>query len=71
MTKRLGSGEYERTDVEVKQSTVEARHKFLRILIQKNDDWAFDLLRLFNTDTLPKEFLDDEKIEHTIYFFLQ
>lgn len=70
MANRLGSGEYERVDVEIKQSTIEARYKLLQILKQKRSFWAIDLLCLFNRDTVPKEFLDIDKIDYTIHFFL-
>jgi hypothetical protein len=71
MGKRLGSGEYERADVDVKQSTIEARYKFLQTLSQRKSKWGSNLLRLFNHDAVPGEFLETEKIDATVYFFLQ
>jgi hypothetical protein len=70
MTKRLGSGDYERADVEVKQSDIEARYLFLKTLKNKRSYWAYDLLGLFNFDKRLREFLDLDKIDYTIHFFL-
>ncbi len=71
MAKRLGSGEYEIVDVEVKHSTIEARYNFLQTLFQRRGNWAIDLLRLFNSDNLPEKLLSNEKMEDTVHFFLQ
>ncbi len=70
MANRLGSGEYERVNVTVKQSTIEARYKFFQTLDQKRSDWAKNLLRLFNSDKAPKEFLEKENNDEIIRFFL-
>jgi hypothetical protein len=71
MAKRLGSGEYESTDVEIRQSAIEARYKFLQILRQRKGNWFYDLFRLFNSDIVPAELLGYEKIDDTVYFFLK
>ncbi len=70
MAKRLGSGEYERADVEVKQSKLEARYLFLKVLKAKRSLWAYNLLGLFNRDEVPKELLENDQIDSTIHFFL-
>lgn len=70
MSLRLGNGEYERIDVETKNSTFVARHKFLETLWKKRSDWAFDLLRLFNYEELPEELLTRECIDKTFISFL-
>ena len=70
MAIRLGSGEYESIDVALRQSTIEARYKFFQTLDQKRSDWAYDLLRLFNSDAVSKEFLEKENNDEIIPFFL-
>ncbi len=71
MANRLGLGEYESVDVEVRQPTLKARHIFLQVLQQRKNHLFFELLRLFNPDTLPKEFLDERIIDDTVYYFIQ
>lgn len=71
MSQRLGNGEFERADVEVRQSTLVARHKFLEILDKRKRNCLFDLVRLFDFNLVPTEFLDKERIDNTVYFFLQ
>jgi hypothetical protein len=70
MIRRLGDGEYERADVETKQSTLAARDIFLQTLFKTKDLWAFDLIKLFNSNEIPKKFLEDYKAENIVYFFL-
>ncbi|HEX9928937.1 MAG TPA: hypothetical protein VGB02_10425 [Pyrinomonadaceae bacterium] len=70
MSKRLGNGEFERADVEVRQSTLVARHKFLEILDKRKGNCLFELVRLFDFNFVPTEFLDKERIDNTVYFFL-
>lgn len=68
MAKRLGSGEYERADVEVKQSDIEARYLFLIALKAKRSFWGKDLLGLFKYHESLKGFLEDDKIDYTVHF---
>jgi len=70
MAKRLGSGEYERADVEVKQSDIEARYLFLKALKNKPSYLARDLLGLFIFGERRREFLDNDERDFTIHFFL-
>ena len=70
MAKRLGCGEYERADVEIKQSDIEARYLFLKALKAKRSFWVQDLLGLFKYDESLKEFLENDKVDSTIHFFL-
>lgn len=71
MANRLGVGEYESVNVEVKQSTIKSRHIFLQTLNQRKEHLMFELLSLFNSDRLPEEFLNKVEIESIIYIFLQ
>ena len=56
----LGSGEYEKIDNNIRQSTLKVRHIFLQKLGDKRSQCFFDLLRLFNSNIAPVEFWNEQ-----------
>lgn len=69
MATRLGGGEYERANVDTKQSAKEARFIFLQALAKRKNQCFFNLLRLFSSDQIPSELLENDKIDNLFYFF--
>ncbi|MDQ3129955.1 MAG: hypothetical protein M3Q99_04235, partial [Acidobacteriota bacterium] len=52
---KLG-GEYELKNAEIKTSKIEARKLFLELICKFKSDVVIDLMRLFNSDSIPVEF---------------
>lgn len=64
---RLGSGDYERIDVDIRQSTLEARHLFFQTLGQKKCECFRNLLRLFNSEIIPYDYWNEQNYQYTFF----
>jgi hypothetical protein len=64
---RFGFGEYERTEVEVRQSVLDMRYQFLGRLIAQKPGWAETLVRLSRTE--PTDLVTPDLV-HGVFHYL-